>query len=170
MRYTCCVLNRSVHAIALAAACWLAGCNSAPPLYAPAGNTTPAAARPDASAGSSGVGRVPGDAAVTIDPISLIGTWSFDRTCASEDGITLQPDGTAGTDQGNGMWAVDAQHRLVIIFREQEMGKDADPLAERRVWTMTATKPVGDDFVGRIEPRRTGEPPVALNAKRCPRP
>ncbi len=82
--------------------------------------------------------------------------------------MTLSADGTAGTDQGIGMWAVDGEQRLVIIVREQEMGKDVDKLAERIVWRITPTKVVGDDFVGRLEPRLPGEPARDINAKRCP--
>jgi hypothetical protein len=123
---------------------------------------------PDAHAGSSGVARVPGDSGPLMDPIAMIGTWSFDRTCASEDGMTLAADGTAGTDQGPGMWAVDAEQRLVIIVREQEMGKAEDKLAERIVWRFTPSKIVDDDLVGTLEPRRMGEKSIAVNARRCP--
>ena len=147
-----------------------AACAQSPPAPAPAANATSSSGvvPADARAGSSGAGRV-GDPPVLLDPISLVGTWSFDRTCASEDGMTLNADGTAGTDQGRGMWAVDpGREKLIIIVREQEMGQDEDPLAERHVWTITATKPVGDDLVGRLDPRRAGEAPVALNARRCP--
>jgi hypothetical protein len=81
--------------------------------------------------------------------------------------MTLNPDGTAGTDQGSGLWALDAGHRLVVIIREQEMGLEPDPKAPRHVWTFTASKPVGDDLVGRIDPVRAGEKPRVINARRC---
>jgi len=80
----------------------------------------------------------------------------------------LAADGTASTDAGSGMWAVDVEHRLVIVIREQEMGKDPDPKAERLVLTFTASKPVGDDLTGRMAPSRLGQGAREINAKRCP--
>lgn len=80
----------------------------------------------------------------------------------------LSADGTASSDAGSGLWAVDADHRLVIVIREQEMGKDPDPKAERLVLTFTASKPVGDDLIGRLSPVRMGGPAREINAKRCP--
>ena len=142
----------------------VAGCAC---LFAACSQPSPAATPADAATGSTGAGRVAGDSPPPLDPVSLIGTWSFDRTCASEDGMTLAADGTAGTDQGSGMWAVDVSHRLVVIIREQEMGADPDPKAPRQVWTFTATKSIGDDLVGRLDRARPGEPPRPINAKRC---
>lgn len=136
-------------------------------LFAACSQPSPAASPVDAAAGGTGAGRVATDAAPLLDPLSLAGTWSFDRTCASEDGMTLAADGTAGTDQGSGMWAVDAWHRLVVIIREQDMGVDPNPKAPRQVWTFTATKPVGDDLVGRLDRAGPGEQPRPINAKRC---
>ena len=143
----------------------VAGCAC---LFAACSQPSPAASPADAAAGITGAGRVASDAAPPLDPLSLVGTWSFDRTCASEDGMTLAVDGTAGTDQGSGVWAVDASHRLVMIIREQEMGADPDPKAPRHVWMFTATKPVGDDLVGRIDAVKLGAKARPLNAKRCP--
>ena len=110
-----------------------------------------------------------GDTPVMLDPISVIGTWSFDRTCASGDGMQLDADGRAGFDEwGLGMWAVDVDQRIVLVLRESEPGKDADPLGERRVLVFTPTATVGDDLKGRFAPSRPGEAAREINAKRCP--
>ena len=121
----------------------------------PASSTSPnAAATPasagsapaaDGTAGSSGAGRVAGDAPPLLDAISVIGTWSFDR-----------------------MWAVDADQRIVLVMREQELGRNPDPLAERRVLVFTPSATVGDDLSGQFAPSRAGEAPRRVNAKRCP--
>lgn len=83
--------------------------------------------------------------------------------------MRLEADGTAGFDEGAlGLWAVDTGHRLVLIVRDQEMGREPDPLAERRVLVFTPSARVGDDLAGRFGPSRPGEPPRAVNARRCP--
>jgi hypothetical protein len=171
-RYNCCVIRHTLGLALLAAsiACSQSAPASSPNTPPPETPPQPSSPPSDATAGSSGVGRIAGSSEPLLDPISLIGTWSFDRTCASEDGITLAADGTAGTDQGSGMWAVDLDQRLVIIVREQEMGKDVDRLAERIVWRFTPKDVVGDDLVGTLDARRMGEKPIAINAKRCPAP
>jgi hypothetical protein len=68
------------------------------------------------------------DSALSADPTrsGLIGTWSFDGTCASGDGMTLEKDGDAGYDEwGSGLWALtDGGKRLVLILRVTEMGRD----------------------------------------------
>ena len=123
----------------------------------------------DAFAGSSGAGRIPdGASAPGLDPISVIGTWSFDRSCASEDGMMLSADGSASLDAGSGMWALDAGNRLVIIIREQEMGKDLDLKAERHVLVFNPSKPAGEDLAGVFLPSKLGQPPREINARRCP--
>jgi hypothetical protein len=50
----------------------------------------------------------------------LTGTWSFDGTCASGDGMTLNKDGKASYDEwGTGLWAVtDKGTRIVLIIED----------------------------------------------------
>ena len=157
----------------------LSACEKPAAVPPPANATTtipaaaPAATLPatpgDAFAGSSGAGRIPdGASAPGLDLISVIGTWSFDRTCASEDGMMLSADGSASLEAGSGMWALDAGNRLVIIIREQDMGKDLDLKAERRVLVFNPSKPAGEDLVGVFLPSKLGQPPREINAKRCP--
>jgi hypothetical protein len=67
-----------------------------------------------------------------------VGIWSFDGSCASGDGMTLNADGTAGFDEwGNGTWAESADgKRIVLILRGfEEMGAPANSimLKEMRV-------------------------------------
>ena len=56
---------------------------------------------------------------------------------------------------------------MVVVLREEEMGRDADTNAERVVWRITASRLVGDDFAGRIDPVRPGAPARDFNARRC---
>lgn len=51
------------------------------------------------------------------------GTWSLDGTCASDYGMTLNADGTAGDNSGVGVWAVaDSGKRIVMILHVPEAG------------------------------------------------
>ena len=54
------------------------------------------------------------------------GTWSFDGTCASGDGMMLKADGKATYDEwGSGLWAIaDNGARLVLIV--EEISDEAD--------------------------------------------
>jgi hypothetical protein len=56
----------------------------------------------------------------------IIGTWSFDGSCASGDGMRIASDGKANFDEwGAGLWALDeAGLRLVIIA--EDIREDAD--------------------------------------------
>ena len=141
-------------------------------LIAACGQPAPAPAETaaDASAGSSGAGRVAGDAPALLEPISLIGTWSFDRSCASGDGMRLEANGAASFDEwGEGMWALDADHRLVLVLRRHEMGVADDGLGERLVYVFTPSAPAGDDLAGGFTSSPAAWPaPAAVNAKRCP--
>lgn len=58
--------------------------------------------------------------------LSLPGTWSFDGSCASGDGMRLAPAGKASYDEwGEGLWALaDKGKRLVIIV--EDIREDAD--------------------------------------------
>lgn len=56
----------------------------------------------------------------------IVGTWSFDGSCASGDGMRLMRDGKAAYDEwGRGLWAFDeAGKRLVIIA--EDISEEAD--------------------------------------------
>lgn len=141
----------------------LAACDQAPAPFASASSSQapPAVQR---SLTLERDGRPP-----VVDPKAVIGTWSFDRTCASGDAMTLARDGRAGFDEwGLGMWAVDAHQRIVLILRVTEPGTDEDPLAERRVLVFTPRASVTDDLQGQLATSRPGEAVREVNAKRCP--
>ena len=56
--------------------------------------------------------------AAKLDTASVTGSWSFDRTCASEDAMGLMPDGKVYYDEwGEGTWAIDPDGRLVFAGR-----------------------------------------------------
>jgi len=56
----------------------------------------------------------------------IVGTWSFDGSCASGFGMTLERDGKAAYDEwGQGLWALDESGpRLVIIAAD--ISEEAD--------------------------------------------
>lgn len=63
----------------------------------------------------------------TTTPHSFFaGTWSFDNSCASGDGMTLKADGKAAYDEwGDGLWAsAENGKRLVLIV--EDIREDAD--------------------------------------------
>ena len=67
------------------------------------------------------------------------GTWSFDGTCASGDGMVLKADGKASYDEwGTGLWAIaDNGARLVVIVEdiseEADRRKEAEMIEFRNV-------------------------------------
>jgi hypothetical protein len=147
----------------IAAALVVTACNPAP-------KEAPPADAAEAGAGApAGADRAPGAASALLDPISVQGTWSFDRTCASGDGMTLRADGAASYDEwGEGLWAINEAGQLVMILRHQEPGLAADGAGERYVYTLTASEAAGDDLTGQVLSNRPGEEPRDINAKRCP--
>lgn len=103
-----------------------------------------------------------------IDAAAVTGSWSFDRTCATEDAMGLMPDGKVYFDEwGEGVWAIDADGRLVLTLQELTPGEDATASAPFAM-TLTASAPVTDDLVGTLVSVRANEPPRQINAKRCP--
>lgn len=159
-----------IWAIILAAA--LAACGQNTATTGQAKETPPE----DASVGSTGVGRAPdpSDAlAVRIERAQILGVWSFDRSCASGDGMGVFSDGRAGFDEtGEGTWSLDENGRLVLDLRISELGVEADPATlPRTTVTIEATEPVTDNLIGRISgtgfadvPAYANEP---VNGRRC---
>jgi hypothetical protein len=91
------------------------------------------------------------------------GTWSFDGTCMSGDGMVLAADGKASYDEwGTGLWATaDSGTRLVLIVEdvseEADRRKQAEMIEFRDV---SRTGPV-------LRLTRTSDG-AAIKAKRCP--
>jgi hypothetical protein len=166
--------------LAIAAIVILASCSNE---SAPEGDSaSPSASQStpeDAAAGFSGVGkdRAGGeldhddpslyvDAKLTRDQV--LGTWSFDRTCASGDGMQINADGTAGYDEwGTGTWTINDQGQLVMTLKRQEPGTDA-PSGDPVTLVLTAADPPTDQLLGNIAPAGPDHPGRAVNAKRCP--
>ena len=133
----------------------------------------------DAAAGFSGVGKDRAGGELDHDDPSLyvdarlerdqiIGTWSFDRTCASGDGMQIKADGTAGFDEwGTGTWAINAEGQLVMTLRRQEPGADT-PSGETVTLVLTAADPPTDQLLGNIASAGPDLPGRSVNARRCP--
>lgn len=99
----------------------------------------------------------------TIDAQAIIGTWSFDKSCASGDGMTLSADGVAAYDEwGLGTWRIE-DGRLVLDLATQEMGVSADPSAPRQIKTFEASAPVTEQLIGTLHPDGR-----AIDGVRCP--
>lgn len=97
---------------------------------------------------------------------ALVGTWSFDGSCASGDGMGLDADGNAFFDEwGQGTWRIDAQNRVVLDLQRQEMGVD-EPNGEPVTMTINVAAPVGDTLQAQIN--TPGESPRNVTARRCP--
>lgn len=70
----------------------------------------------------------PGDpAGPRLDHQTVIGTWSFDGSCASGDGMGVDSDGSAFYDEwGTGNWRINAQNQLVLDLVRREPGVEND--------------------------------------------
>lgn len=102
-------------------------------------------------------------ASVAPEHEALVGIWSFDRTCASGDGMRLNADGTAGYDEwGSGAWTIEGENQVALDLAVSEPGVGATGARQRIV--VEVTWPVTDDLNGRI----LGTPPREINARRCP--
>lgn len=110
--------------------------------------------------------RAPDEAApvasTALTQDALVGVWSFDRSCGSGDGMSLNADGTAAYDEwGDGTWRLADANRVVLTLDVHEMG--VGPTGAREVIAIQITPPVTDNLNGEIG----GDPPRAINARRC---
>lgn len=63
-----------------------------------------------------------------LDHETIIGTWSFDGSCASGDGMGLSADNTAFYDEwGTGTWSINRQNQIVLDLVRREMGVEEAP-------------------------------------------
>lgn len=63
-----------------------------------------------------------------LDEQTILGTWSFDGSCASGDGMGLNPDGAAFYDEwGQGTWRLNRQDQIVLTLQRREMGVEEAP-------------------------------------------
>lgn len=148
----------------IAAALLLAACGQGAPA---ATDVVPEAASAGAA---SAVEEMPAvSQTVKLDAAGLVGGWSFDKTCASEDAMGLMPDGKAYFDEwGEGVWAVDDQGRLVLTLRELTPGAEDDGGGEQLVMTLTPTAVGADTLAGELSSPREDIPARTIDAVKCP--
>ena len=91
------------------------------------------------------------------------GTWSFDGTCASGDGMVLQADGKASYDEwGTGLWAIaENGGRLVLIM--EDISEEADRRKEAEMIEFRDVSRSGP----MLWMTRTSDG-AKIKAKRCP--
>ncbi|MGE0044137.1 MAG: hypothetical protein AB7J28_12715 [Hyphomonadaceae bacterium] len=128
----------------------------------------------DASAGSTGVGRVPGEAApaFTLESEALVGLWSFDRSCGLYD-LALNADDTVTSDNiagentySEGAWAIADANRVVLTMRIASAA-DESRVGEAQTYHLDVTQPVTDDLHARLS-HADGSQPQDIMALRCP--
>ena len=91
------------------------------------------------------IGSAHAEAGAPVAAASLVGTWSFDGTCASGDGMRLMGDGKASYDEwGEGLWALaDKGTRIVIIaedITEEASRRKVAELIEFRIASRAGNK------------------------------
>jgi hypothetical protein len=74
-------------------------------------------------AAAPGVAQSDEPGALRLDHQTVIGTWSFDGSCASGDGMGIDEDSSAFYDEwGTGNWRINQQNQLVLDLVRREMG------------------------------------------------
>lgn len=141
MRYALCVL-------ALLAAC---------------GQPQEKQAAPAPAAPASAKAPEPGP--MRLDEQTILGTWSFDGSCASGDGMGLNPDGTAFYDEwGHGTWRLNRQDQIVLTLQRREMGVEDGP---SEPVTLTIDVRASSDEALEVEINGDSEEPRVVTAMRC---
>jgi hypothetical protein len=101
-----------------------------------------------------------------MEPAALVGVWSFDRSCASGDGMRLSADDTASFDEwGQGNWATADGDRIVLTLERHEPGVGAT--GHDVTYYFDVAAPVTDELIGQIA-RDDGTEQRAISARRCP--
>jgi hypothetical protein len=101
---------------------------------------------------------------LALVPATVIGSWSFDGSCASEDGMSLRADGKVAVGEAQqGLWGIDGEGRLVVLTQQYEPGD------------LTSTPQGGAAEFYAFEMRTQGElvsvdttAPQPIHAKLCP--
>ena len=103
---------------------------------------------------------------------SVVGQWSFDRTCGLYD-LVFGADGNVDyfdyADHSHvlsyvGRWAMADHNRIAMTVRLR--GPDAAPTGDERTYAFDVAGPIADDLNGRFG--EAGGPSNAITAKRCP--
>jgi hypothetical protein len=100
-----------------------------------------------------------------LDHETIIGTWSFDGSCASGDGMGLRPDNTAFYDEwGTGTWSINRQNQIVLDLMRREMGVEDAP---GEPVTLTIDVRASSDEALEVVVNGAGEEPRETTAMRC---
>jgi hypothetical protein len=100
-----------------------------------------------------------------LDHQTIIGTWSFDGSCASGDGMGLRADNTAFYDEwGTGTWSINRQNQIVLDLLRREMGVEEDP---GEPVTLTIDVRASSDEALEVVVNGAGEEPRETTAMRC---
>jgi hypothetical protein len=100
-----------------------------------------------------------------LDHETIIGTWSFDGSCASGDGMGLRADNTAFYDEwGTGTWSINRQNQIVLDLVRREMGVEEDPGEPVQ---LTIDVRASSDEALEVVVNGAGEEPREATAMRC---
>jgi len=133
--------------------------------------SAPAEPPQGATAGSSNAGRVEAPA-FTLASETMVGQWSFDRSCGLYD-LVFSADGAANyydyVDESHvvsyaGRWVAADHNRVVMTLRR--VGADGAPSGDALTYNFDVSDPVTDDLVGRFGQAESDM--RNITAKRCP--
>lgn len=100
-----------------------------------------------------------------LDHETILGTWSFDGSCASGDGMGLQADGSAFYDEwGTGRWSINRENQVVLDLVRREMGVENAP---GEPVTLTIDVRASSEEALEVVVRGAGEEPRETTALRC---
>jgi hypothetical protein len=100
-----------------------------------------------------------------LDHETIIGTWSFDGSCASGDGMGLRADNTAFYDEwGTGTWSINRQNQIVLDLVRREMGVEEAP---GEPVTLTIDVRASSEEALEVVVNGAGEEPRETTAMRC---
>ena len=100
-----------------------------------------------------------------LDEQTILGTWSFDGSCASGDGMGLRPDNTAFYDEwGTGTWSINRRNQIVLDLVRREMGVEEAP---GEPVTLTIDVRASSDEALELVINGAGEEPREATALRC---
>lgn len=100
-----------------------------------------------------------------LDHQTIIGTWSFDGSCASGDGMGLNADNTAFYDEwGTGTWSINRQNQIVLALTRREPGVENAP---GEPVTLTIDVNASSDEALEVVVNGAGGEPREATAMRC---
>jgi len=125
----------------------------------------PAEQKTSPSTEAAPTGRAQSPAPPRLGHETVIGTWSFDGSCASGDGMGINADGTAFYDEwGTGTWTINRQNQLVLDLVRREMGVEEDPGEPVR---LTVDVQASSEEALEVVVNAAGETPREVTAMRC---